>query len=54
MYYIVQKGYGGPNTKLVGQFKVTKTATKDGILKTIGYMMKDSVMEIAAISNVIP
>lgn len=32
---------------------MTKTATKDGILKTIGYIAEDGVIEIAANSNVI-
>lgn len=51
---LIRKGYDSHSTKLLGPFKVTKTATKDGILKTIGYVTEDGVMEIAAISNVIP
>ncbi|KAH7963953.1 hypothetical protein HPB52_023991 [Rhipicephalus sanguineus] len=51
---LVRKGYGGPNTKLMGPFKVVKLATKEGVLKTIGYTTENGAMEIAAIANVIP
>ncbi|KAH7961367.1 hypothetical protein HPB52_008301 [Rhipicephalus sanguineus] len=50
----VRKGYGDPNTKLAELFKVVKLATKEAVLKTIGYTTESGAMEIAAIADGIP
>lgn len=48
---MIWKGLPGQQQHLTGPFPVIKTASKCGVLKTIGYTNADGNMEVAAIKN---
>lgn len=49
---LVRKRISGSSANFCGPYRVLKTATQQGVLKTIWYMGPNEVMETASIGNV--